>query len=581
MICASVPRSRDVIGWAILLGACLWPTVAAADQWNKIQSRNFLIVGDVGHARLSYIARTLEQFRLASSRTAPDRPLTAKQPLTIVVLGGTGIFDYGPGRSGNVAGYYQPTDNHDYIVMASTHFGGYDFRTILHEYQHLIVRATGVTLPGWANEGLADFYSTFRESKGGKRYEIGRLVQEHLATLENNGIVPLEKFFTEDGRSLRMEEVFRVGNYYAQSWALIHFFQFGNDGKWSDKLPPFLEALASGEAPRAAFERTVGVSLDTFESALKIYLTQPRFNFAWFESQDVGDRELGSQRGKLSVAETETLKATLMNDPVKAGRALDTALTADPNYRPARVQRARRLVSARETARAVEDLIALTDQDPTDLETCGLAMFALNSQRRFEQTLKTCAGATSAVIVFERIVSLEGAERMREVGPLFAALAKATADELGALGWRSWRYLEEGQYTAASRAADLLSSRSSGTPDGLSYQRFVRTASLCQIKLCAEARADLRRVSIPQTASMWVQSVYRFLIGDIDADALMRDALSSEQQTEAHTYIALDLIAGAQSDAAQRHLKWVAEQGSSKVTEYFVALAHMKRLVTR
>jgi hypothetical protein len=34
---------------------------AAADEWNKVQSRNFQIVGDAGHARLSYIARTLEQ----------------------------------------------------------------------------------------------------------------------------------------------------------------------------------------------------------------------------------------------------------------------------------------------------------------------------------------------------------------------------------------------------------------------------------------------------------------------------------------------------------------------------------------
>jgi hypothetical protein len=556
--------------------------VALAEQWDKVQSRNFLIVGDVGHARLSYIARTLEQFRLATSRAAPDRRLAASQPLTIVVLGGAGISDFGPGRSGNVAGYYQATDSHDYIVMSSRSFGGSDFSTVLHEYQHLIVRAAGVSLPRWANEGLADFYSTFRESKGGKRYEIGRLVQEHLVTLKQNGIVPLEKFFTDDGRSMQMHEVFRVGNYYAQSWALIHFFQFGDDGKWSDRLPPFLEALGSGDVPRAAFERTAGVSLEEFENRFKIYLRKPEFNFAWFESQDVGDRDLSAQRGKLSVAETETLKATLMHDPVKAQKALDTALAADPDYRPARVRRANRLVSARETARAVEDLTALTAQDATDLQTCGLAMFALNALRRFEQALKTCAGPVGTPeIAFERIVSLEGAERVREAGPLFATLAKAKVDELGALSWRSWRYLEEGQYMAATRAADLLSARGYGTPDGLAYLRFVRTVALCLAKLCAEARDDLKRAAVPAGAGEWVQRVYRFLLDEIDADTLVKAAASPEQETEGHAYVALDLIASGQTGDAQSHLQWIADKGSPNVTEYFVALAHMKRLATR
>src|SRR5688572_3462862 len=214
-------RKGGSMKWAVLAGTLLlWPAPSSAEQWDKVQSRNFLIVGDVGHARLGYIARTLEQFRLATSRTAPDRPLAATQPLTIVVLGGNTIVDYGPGGSGNVGGYYQATNNHDYIVMSSRLFGESDFKIILHEYQHLIVRATGLSLPRWANEGLADFYSTFRESNGGKRYEIGRPVQEYLAALAANGIVPLEQFFTDDGRTMRMHERFRVGNYYAQSWAL-------------------------------------------------------------------------------------------------------------------------------------------------------------------------------------------------------------------------------------------------------------------------------------------------------------------------------------------------------------------------
>jgi hypothetical protein len=562
-----------------VLFACLSPTLASADEWNKVQSRNFLIVGDVDRARLSYIARTLEQFRLAVSRAFPERRQAARQPLTIVVLGGSGIHEYGPGRSGNVAGYYQAGDTHDYIVMASTALGMSDFRVILHEYEHLIVRASGADLPRWADEGLAEFYSTFEESKGGKRFEIGRPVQAHLATLAQNGTVPLEKFFTDDGRSIQMNEVFRVGNFYAQSWAVVHFFQFGDEGRWSQKLAPFLEALASGQEVRAAFEQAAGVSLEAFDTSFKAYVRKPRFDFAWFETQDVGERDLGSQRGRLSVAETETLKATLMNDPVKAQKALDTALSSDSTYRPARVIKAARLLSAREVTRAADELTLLISEDDTDLQTCSLAMFALNVSRRFEQALATCTKAKGkASIDFERVVSLQGADRAREAGPFFASLSKARAEDVADLSGRSWRYLEEGQYAAASYAADLLSTRGYGNPNTVAYQRFVRTVALCLSKLCADARADLKRASIPAAADAWVQNVHRFLTEEIGPDALLKTATRLEEQTEGHAYIALDLIARSQSAEAQPHLAWISEKGSHNVTEYFVAVAHLKRL---
>jgi hypothetical protein len=564
---------------AAFLLTCCSAAPASADQWNKVQSSHFLIVGDIDHARLSYIAQTLEQFRLAVSRGFPERALEAKQPLTIVVLGGAGILEYGPGRSGNVAGYYQASGDRDYIVMASRSLGGTDFTVVLHEYQHLIVRASGARLPRWANEGLADFYSTFHESKGGKRFEIGRIIESHLRTLAENGIVPLEKFFTDDGRSMQMNEVFRVGNFYAQSWVLVHFFQFGDEGKWADKLPLFLEALAAGQPVRAAFERTVGSSLEAFEAALKLYIKKPQFTFVWVESQDVGERQLGSQRGKLSVAETETLRATLMNDPAKVQKSLASALAAEPSYRPARVLNANRLVGARDVARAAEELTRLTAEDETDLQSCGLAMFALNALGRFDQALATCTAAKRDVgINFERLVSLEGANRAREIGPLFAALSLAQAEELSVLTWRSWRYLEEGRYMAAIRAADLVSARGYGTPDGLAYQRFVKTVSACLANLCADARADLKRASIPSAAGAWVQSVFRFLTEEIGADALLKEATRVEEQTEGHAYVALDLIARGQAKDAQPHLAWVAEKGSPNVTEYFVATAHLKRL---
>ena len=149
---------------------------------------------------------------------------------------------------------------------------------------------------------------------------------------------------------------------------------------------------------------------------------------------------------------------------------------------------------------------------------------------------------------------------------------------LGDLSWRSWRYLEEGSYVTASRAADLLSTRAYGTHDELAYHRFVKMVSLCLYNQCADARAELKRVSIPPGAGVWVQNVFRFLTEEIAADALLKAATGRGEQTEARVYIALDLIARGQVDEARPHLTWVAQKGSPDVTEYFVAKAHLKRL---
>jgi sigma-B regulation protein RsbU (phosphoserine phosphatase) len=86
----------------------------------------------------------------------------------------------------------------------------------------------------------------------------------------------------------------------------------------------------------------------------------------------------------LSVAETETLKATLMNDPIKVQKALDAALAAEPAYRPARALRAARLVLDRETARAADELTGLIAR----LETGGMVVGAFEQTMFDEQTLQ-------------------------------------------------------------------------------------------------------------------------------------------------------------------------------------------------
>ena len=151
---------RDaLVAAALLLVLAAMP--ASADSWNKLQSAHFLIVGEASPARLTAIAKTLEDFRLAADRVLGDLAVEAPRPLTVVVVNPVSMLDYAPGGSSNVAAFYRRAAEHDYIVMGSNAFGGTDFQVVLHEYQHLITHANFPVTPGWVDEGLAEFYSTF------------------------------------------------------------------------------------------------------------------------------------------------------------------------------------------------------------------------------------------------------------------------------------------------------------------------------------------------------------------------------------------------------------------------------------
>src|SRR6185503_4800107 len=125
-----------------------------------------------------------------------DLAVEAPRPLTVVVVNPVSMLDYAPGGSNNVAAFYRRSVDRDYIVMGSNTFGGSDFNVVLHEYQHLITHANFPVTPGWVDEGLAEFYSTF-EADGGNRYKIGLTLDRHLATLNQLGTYPLLQFLAD------------------------------------------------------------------------------------------------------------------------------------------------------------------------------------------------------------------------------------------------------------------------------------------------------------------------------------------------------------------------------------------------
>lgn len=65
--------------------------------------------------------------------------------------------------------------------------------------------------------------------------------------------------------------------------------------------------------------------------------------------------------------------------------------------------------------------------------------------------------------------------------------------------------------------------------------------------------------------------MFDYLAGIIDAPSLISYVQDTAQETEAHTYIGLQLRSQGKPEAAQLHLDWVAKHGDERVFEHMLA----------
>jgi tetratricopeptide (TPR) repeat protein len=131
---------------------------------------------------------------------------------------------------------------------------------VLHEYvHHLIANDTRHRYPLWFNEGYAEFLSTY-EPLPGNRALIGAPSQHRLASLKNANWMLLEQLMRQTG----YQTAHGRGDFYAQSWAVVHYLL--SDKERAEYLGPFLDLLAGGVPPEQAFEQTYNMALKSLSA---------------------------------------------------------------------------------------------------------------------------------------------------------------------------------------------------------------------------------------------------------------------------------------------------------------------------
>ena len=266
------PRSgaRAVILLCFALNAAALEPPKPGEKWISLTADEFQFISNASPKATLDIARDMLRMRAAVGQITNMKvrsPLATKVFIFANERGFSGYRDAVLNRkSENIIGVFAHGDAGNFILMRSD-TEAVD-RIVYHELTHYFVQNTTAGMPLWLNEGLAEFYSTFRTD--GTSVHIGRPIPEHLYWLRSEALIPLPELFAITTNSRDYNEGSRQGVFYAQSWALVHYLMTDADRR--AKLIQFLSHLGAGKSIEDAFTSSFAMKFAQLEQELRAYV---------------------------------------------------------------------------------------------------------------------------------------------------------------------------------------------------------------------------------------------------------------------------------------------------------------------
>jgi tetratricopeptide (TPR) repeat protein len=370
---------RLALTLALLLSAFLivsGSTGRAKETWTRTQSKNFLIVGNASERQMREVATRLEQFREAFAHLFPAARFASPVPTTVIVF--KSDSSYAPfkplyqGRPAEVAGYFQPGRDVNYITLNAERLADDSYNTIFHEYVHLMIDSNMRGVPTWFNEGVAEYYGAFEVTDEGRKATLGHTIEHHAQLLRSRPLLPLRTLLAVDHSSPHYNERDQKSMFYAESWALFHYLIHARGGERMPQLMRYVQLLgAKGATVEAAFREAFQTEIETVERELREYVR--RFNVpvrvVLFDKQLKADKDVRSAPIKESEAQYhlgDLLRHTDRFDEAEAhlkqALALEPAMAlADASLAMLRVEQRRfheaRLLLERATANAPDNYL--------------------------------------------------------------------------------------------------------------------------------------------------------------------------------------------------------------------------------
>ncbi|MEN5052313.1 DUF1570 domain-containing protein [Brevundimonas naejangsanensis] len=248
-------RFRLKRGAALAVASALSSFVAspALAEWLRAETDHFIVYGDTSEGSLRRYAQKVERFD-ALLRTYYPIPTDHEIPKLEIYMaeGRRDMNRMSPGISEGVAGYYSPNSGRIYTIVDTRSSMG-DV-VVFHEYaHHFMFQMQANAYPSWFVEGFAEYYSTATLTND--RIQFGRHNPGRMNSL-TSGFNSWAKM--EDVLKWRIPDSgrFPAHLYYAQSWAMTHYFMSTPDR--TQMLGRYLSAVARGEDSIIAMQAATG-----------------------------------------------------------------------------------------------------------------------------------------------------------------------------------------------------------------------------------------------------------------------------------------------------------------------------------
>lgn len=582
-------KSRIVLSILFLL---LCPSLLQAKEtWTRLRTQNFTIIGNASERDMRKVALQLEEFRYTISLLLPKAKITTNIPTVVVLFKSHDSFKpFKPLYKGkvqeNVGGYFQRTADINYIALTAETRGLNPLEVIFHEYEHFVIDNNLNRAPLWFNEGMAEFYSTFEPADDGSKFHLGTPIARHIVELRQGTLLPLDKLLNVSHKSPEYNERGKVGMFYAESWALIHYLMLGEEGKRRPQLSQFIANLNGTLSVEENFRQSFQTDYQTMEKELRQYIGRFTFPAITYIFKKQLDYAKDANVTALSEAEVNAQLGDLLmrtGRAEEAGKRLQQAIALDDHFAPAYLSlgelrlRERKLPEAKPL---IEKALAL---DADNYQAHYLYGTILDEENQIESAMNEYrkAAALKSDIAKPHVALAYDLVRLKREDEAMASFQKAVQldpRDPNIRRARSYIYLRLGRGFSAAMDATTYLRQQGWRDDHAQYMALVAVFGSRQAHRDADATRFLNDAASKCDTAEWPYPVMRYLSGQLKEAELFSLATDNDKQTEAHAYVGLDLSLKGNTEAALNHLKWVKENGNKNFVEYALALAEIERL---
>jgi Tfp pilus assembly protein PilF len=320
---------------SILLFFSLATTATAEKLWTEVRSPHFRVLTDASQSDARQIAHEFEAMRFVFADRYPQFRLEGGAPLLIFAARDEATArSLAPGmwkeKGVKPNGFFNHSWDKEFAMVRMDGWNepgneALGRVVVYHEYTHSIFHLNLHWLPAWLDEGLANYY-------GYTRFEHNRILigapPARSIDMPGRSLIPIETLIS-GGPDFRDE--MKVHQFYAESWALVHFMIWGPGMDRGERLNQFSSLLQKGTEQKKAFQQAFG-SFSDMDKALALYVGKFAFQTGALTSPpQIDDKNFSTRTMSVAEAEAELSGFHFWTRDVPGARTLaEKAVKDDP-----------------------------------------------------------------------------------------------------------------------------------------------------------------------------------------------------------------------------------------------------------